>query len=607
VAIKVTVDVPVDELRGFHPRVANGPADAATWRLTASRPWTGDRWKWPWFEQARSDFRRANLTKLTHNFLWFLPKPGDGDYFDDAEFAVICHNVGLLARLARQIGFAGLLFNPEGAGEFGQAFDYRSQKHAAATSFDEYEVKVRQRGGEVMRAMAREYPDMVLLNLFMFSYGAEAMRLDDPAEVLADHSYGLLPAFCNGLLDEVPPSMTIVDGNENAYYYYGPLDFHRGYHVMRHQALSLVAPENRRKYQAQVQAGHAMFMDRFFAQKGQPIEECLKHFRDHLGWAMTTSDEYVWTWNEQVLWMPESSYNMPPGVTEALNEARARERAPRPAPPKPAPVVTGPVHYWPMDGDGRDVARSGLEPLTLTPGATVADGVVGQAASGNPAAGGREQFAAALPGPIDNDLGLTDKEALTLTMWVRCPRGQTPEKMSTILMRSGNGKGPGIVVSRGAREGPDELALYTSQRWDDGTEQACGNSARLRTPLPAATWVFVTMRQWLSPIDLPGERSSYMTMDVTLTPIDEGKLAERYARAAVPAGCTLSPRRRFLGMATDAVKAAGIGFGQSSLGAMQVDEAAIWDRCLREEELEALFQLGKNGKPLTPWQARPAP
>lgn len=113
-----------------------------------------------------------------------------------------------------------------------------------------------------MRALTKELPDLKLFSLFQMSFLGRAMDLP-PAQreaALRDGvnwgtlTYGLTPAFLNGMLDAAAPRVVIIDGNEGSYYYTETLDFYRDYHVIKSGALSLIAPENQRKYQAQVQA-----------------------------------------------------------------------------------------------------------------------------------------------------------------------------------------------------------------------------------------------------------------------------------------------------------------------------------------------------------------
>jgi hypothetical protein len=197
-----------------------------------------------------------------------LGNPGGVDFFDDAAWKNIVQHWQIAARVARRGGVRGILFDAERYTEpFEQTsqFWYRAQKNKDKHSFAQYQQKARQRGREVMQAMAREYPDITILNYFLTSYTLEAVRSPEPQVVLEDQVYGLLISFLDGWLDVAPPGVKIVDGNENSYYYNSAEQFFRDALEIKVAGQYVVAPENRFKYRAQVQAGHALYLDRFAA------------------------------------------------------------------------------------------------------------------------------------------------------------------------------------------------------------------------------------------------------------------------------------------------------------------------------------------------------
>ena len=142
------------------------------------------------------------------------------DWFDDAGWKEIQEHCRLLARLAHQGGLKGLLFDPEPYTEPFKQFKYSSQARRTEHSFEDYCRKARQRGREVMDAVASEFPDLVLFTYFLFGECSRALgEGGDPQLELAGHGYGLLPAFANGWLDRLPPVVNVIDGNEGAYRY----------------------------------------------------------------------------------------------------------------------------------------------------------------------------------------------------------------------------------------------------------------------------------------------------------------------------------------------------------------------------------------------------
>ena len=142
----------------------------------------------------------------------------------------------------------GLCLDLEGYGVKSFKFD-----PAEGSSFAEANALARRRGAEVMRAIAREFPQQTLLAFWLNSINAKAGRASNPDAILATETYGLQPAFINGLLDAAPPEMTLVDGCEDGYYKDSEREYQLAAADMRQwhgPVARLIAPENRRKWRA---------------------------------------------------------------------------------------------------------------------------------------------------------------------------------------------------------------------------------------------------------------------------------------------------------------------------------------------------------------------
>src|SRR5947199_340469 len=75
----------------------------------------------------------------------------------------------LLARLARKGRLSGLCFDAEPYRKPWSQFLYAAQPSKSQHSFAEMRVKARERGREVMKAIAAEYPDMTIFAYRLFS------------------------------------------------------------------------------------------------------------------------------------------------------------------------------------------------------------------------------------------------------------------------------------------------------------------------------------------------------------------------------------------------------------------------------------------------------
>ncbi len=274
----------------------------------------GDKpWKEQWFAEAIADLKavaEAKPKRLTDNFAIFNANPGNVDFFDDAGWKQIADHCRIAARVARQGGLKGLLFDPEPYAQPSSQFSYRAQPQRQQHSFKEYWAKSRQRGREVMKAMAEEFPDMALMTYFMHSVNSAASGIHDPQRLLASSGYGLYAPFIEGWLDAAPMTMTLIDGCESAYLYNSDRAFERAATIMKVGGQDLVTPENRGKYRALVQAGFGIYLDAYANPKGSPwyIDGAggprASRLEANVGAALRCADQYVWIYGEKGRWWP---------------------------------------------------------------------------------------------------------------------------------------------------------------------------------------------------------------------------------------------------------------------------------------------------------------
>jgi hypothetical protein len=269
------------------------------------------KWKREWFEESIRDLKALRPKRLQENFLWLFANPGNVDWFDDNGWKNIVEHCRMAAWIARQGGLRGVWFDPEPYQPPFAPFRYGAQPQDARRSFDEYAAKVRQRGREVMRAMAAEYPGMTVFTTFMNSWNLPAARNPYPRRLLASEPYGLLPAFFDGWMDVLPKSITLVDGGESAYLYNDELSFYRMAVETKVDGQKLVSPENRAKYRSQVQVSFGIYLDAYVNPASSPFRidgkgrPQIERLQENLGAALRCADEYVWLYGEKGRWWPE--------------------------------------------------------------------------------------------------------------------------------------------------------------------------------------------------------------------------------------------------------------------------------------------------------------
>jgi hypothetical protein len=155
-------------------------------------------------DQARANgklFKQIRFAKWKYNFLAVLIDQRKPLWFDEGYWTNVARNWALAAKFAKQIGMVGICLDPEGYGVYPVQSHWRSSwwmKTEKTTHTEkEYLDIARKRGQQVGEAVFKEFPEIVLWGYYAWSFGAD-----------------LMGAFCNGILDVIPPKAKLVDGDE---------------------------------------------------------------------------------------------------------------------------------------------------------------------------------------------------------------------------------------------------------------------------------------------------------------------------------------------------------------------------------------------------------
>lgn len=218
---------------------------------------------------------------------------------NEADWRSISTNMSVLARLACRAGIRGLIIDHE---------DYGNQRQFLACKGDPaYGVLkdlARQRGREVFGSVFREYPEVRLLFYWLLTANRDYFEGNDPRAV-AESRKDLWPSFVDGILDVMPETARLIDGDEHSYWSdYRTRDFHVSAAWQRMLAPKLLSPENRAKHALLVQVSFGQYLDMYANPKGSywyfdPVDGSrAEHFRRNLKDATQLADEYLWFWGE---------------------------------------------------------------------------------------------------------------------------------------------------------------------------------------------------------------------------------------------------------------------------------------------------------------------
>ena len=301
----------------------------------ARNAFSREPWLWRDFARAVADLRSAKTTTCRETFLMLFANPGDVDWFDDAGWREVVNHWRLLARLARQGGLRGLLYDAEPYTEPHRQFCYAAQAGRGAHTFAEYRAKARARGRQTMRAVAEEFPGATIFTYRLFSDMLPLLDSGDLARGLEADGYGLQPAFVDGWMDVARATLTIIEGTEDiGYRANSPDAYSAAFTRERLRLPEFLAPENRGKFARQLRIGQSLYLDAHINPPGDAWtidrtgSSSAGRLAANVASALAASDGLVWLYGEQARWWPGGDATLQtwpdklPGAVNAIRRAK---------------------------------------------------------------------------------------------------------------------------------------------------------------------------------------------------------------------------------------------------------------------------------------------
>ncbi len=303
--------------------------------VSAKNAFSREPWQWKEFAAALADLQASKPTTCRETFLMLYSNPGDVDWFDDAAWREVVNHWRLLARLAKQGGLRGLLYDAEPYTKPHSQFRYGAQAGREKHDFAAYRAKARARGGEVMRAVAEEFPEVQIFCYRLFSDMLPMLNSGDLTRALEADTYGLQPSFVDGWMDALPPGLTIIEGTEDiGYRANSPAEYDAAFTRQRLRLPEFVAPEHRQKFAQHLRIGQSLYLDAHINPPGNPwhINSAgstpAARLAANLASALAASDGIVWLYGEQARWWPGGNSKIKmwpekfPGIVQAVRRAK---------------------------------------------------------------------------------------------------------------------------------------------------------------------------------------------------------------------------------------------------------------------------------------------
>ena len=306
------------------------------------------------FTQDRRDLAATKSSRLTDNFVVMWSGMDAGwDWFNNADWAAASKNIQNFAKTAKAGGFRGIAFDSEPYTS--NPWKYRQQPQQQSKTFAQYQQQVRKRGAQFMQTLQTTQPGTQVLTFGLLSWlkdlSAAPTTKTKLQQQLANHDYGLWPAFINGMLDVARPGVAIIDGNEWAYYYYKADWFDATRNAIFNKARIFVAPSNSGKYDKYVKLGQSVYSDLVLDLFPDPLKDpragkTTQHFlspadrlrllEHNLYHSLRTTDRYTWFYSESADWWQN---RIPTGAEAAIDRAKAKIQARKPLGFDLAPLV----------------------------------------------------------------------------------------------------------------------------------------------------------------------------------------------------------------------------------------------------------------------------
>jgi len=292
------------------------------------------------FSREIADLKATTFKRFTERFLRCNVTPGDVDWSDDDTWRVVTGNFTTVARMVRETGCRGIMFDTEQYEHLPFAWppqtpeerDAAAAKRRATDALaapatqplpvavpPEIASLVRQRGREWIQAINAECPEITIL----ITYAYRSAQPTD-GESFRVYGYELLPAFLDGVLEAASDGTRIVDAWEYSYPYQSRSAFEKGRRTIKEDALHWTGAPN--EYRKHVTAGFGLWMDfNVRGHKWHPNNVSLNYntpqqFRKNLDHAFELTDEYVWIYSGRAKWW--TGEDLPEEYRRVVAEAR---------------------------------------------------------------------------------------------------------------------------------------------------------------------------------------------------------------------------------------------------------------------------------------------
>jgi hypothetical protein len=228
-----------------------------------------------------------------------------GRWFDDNAWKVFEENMKALSRtMATNSTVKGILFDPEYYYEntFYNPWTFSKHQYPNQT-LEEVQAGVKKRGTQFIQALQKYKTDLSFISIWITSLIAEERKYTP----LQDTRHVLLLSFIEGVLEGKNKKVTVIDGNEYAYWNFKPSQFLESTSFLKKNAAELMKSEKAKSEALNMPIAQTLFYDGLMAsapsfEKGLDNETKWKWLEENTRYAMATTNSIVWFYSERLNW-----------------------------------------------------------------------------------------------------------------------------------------------------------------------------------------------------------------------------------------------------------------------------------------------------------------
>ena len=249
--------------------------------------------EWKYSDFAKTVPKLREMTKMkglsgSYAMVYLMSSPRM-KWNDDMAWNRAASNFALLGRIAREGGLKGFFVDHE---------DYTGSPlfmwREGDPDYAETRRLARRRGKQMFEALAKTFPDAVIINDRILEQYLDTLWSQTPCESTRALRELWYP-FVNGAVDALAPGMRFMDGCERTYYFKTNDDYRKSGYMSRVTGLALIDPRLRAKYIEQSGLCYANFLDLYVLESGPDMVSATSS----LFGSAALSEGTIWVYGER--------------------------------------------------------------------------------------------------------------------------------------------------------------------------------------------------------------------------------------------------------------------------------------------------------------------